>query len=145
MITDEEARRKLDELNVLMKYMDFLIQNGLSECGRGQIIGQISLLEEYLSKNNQISNSTITPITNKNIEKDSFKDTNPTNGGIFKEMGNIFDKAKDVKKIIKTEYMSNGSHINIAAEIPPMGEVHDNIDNKIRQTWKDKIKIIDFK
>ncbi len=144
MITDEEARLKLDELNVLMKYMDFLVQNGLSECGRGQIIGQISLLEEYLSKNNQISNNTISSITNKNIEKDSFKD-NPTNGGIFKEMGNIFDKAKDVKKIIKTEYISSGSHINIAAEIPTVAEVHDNIDNKIRQTWKDKIKIIDFK
>jgi hypothetical protein len=46
----EEAKIRLADYNILLKYMSFLQNNGLSECGKGQIIGQISLLQEYLQE-----------------------------------------------------------------------------------------------
>ncbi len=48
MISIEEARAKLTDYNVLLKHISFLQSNGFSDCGRGQIIGQIALLREYL-------------------------------------------------------------------------------------------------
>jgi hypothetical protein len=46
----EEAKTRLADCNVLLKYMVFLQNNGLSDCGKGQIIGQASLLQEYLEE-----------------------------------------------------------------------------------------------
>jgi len=46
----EKIKEKLDDYNVLLKHMDFLQNNGFSDFGRGHIIGQIELLEEYLSE-----------------------------------------------------------------------------------------------
>jgi hypothetical protein len=48
MISIEKARDKLADYNVLLKYMSFLQSNGFSDCGRGQILGQIALLQECL-------------------------------------------------------------------------------------------------
>jgi hypothetical protein len=48
LISIEEAKSRLADCNVLLKYMSFLQNNGLSDCGKGQIIGQASLLQEYL-------------------------------------------------------------------------------------------------
>ena len=31
--------------------MSFLQKNGFSDCGRGQIMGQMSLIQEFLSEN----------------------------------------------------------------------------------------------
>jgi hypothetical protein len=50
LISIEEAKTRLAECNVLLKYMSFLQKNGLSDCGRGQIMGQASLLQEYLEE-----------------------------------------------------------------------------------------------
>lgn len=44
----ETARLKLSEWNVLLKYMDFLQANGFTDCGKGQILGQISLVKEFM-------------------------------------------------------------------------------------------------
>jgi hypothetical protein len=46
----EKIKEKLDDYNVLLKHMDYLQNNGFSDFGRGHIIGQIELLEEYLSE-----------------------------------------------------------------------------------------------
>ena len=48
MISIEEARNKLADYNVLLRNISFLQSNGFSDFGRGQIIGQIALLQEYL-------------------------------------------------------------------------------------------------
>ena len=50
LISIEEAKTRLAECNVLLKYISFLQKNGLSDCGRGQIMGQASLLQEYLEE-----------------------------------------------------------------------------------------------
>src|SRR5205823_1749611 len=56
LISIEEAKTRLADCNVLLKYMAFLQKNGLSDCGKGQIIGQASLLQEYLKKEEQQEN-----------------------------------------------------------------------------------------
>ena len=53
LISVEEAKTRLADCNVLLKYMPFLQKNGLSDCGRGQIMGQASLLQEYLKEDEQ--------------------------------------------------------------------------------------------
>lgn len=50
MLSIEKAREKILECNVLLKHMTFLQNNGFSDYGRGQIIGQIALLKEYLGE-----------------------------------------------------------------------------------------------
>ena len=50
LISIEEAKTRLADCNVLLKYMSFLQKNGLSDCGKGQIMGQASLLQEYLKE-----------------------------------------------------------------------------------------------
>lgn len=56
----EHAKTRLEEFRTILKYMPFLQKNGLSDCGRGQIIGQIHLLQEFLNEkqvNNEIINT----------------------------------------------------------------------------------------
>lgn len=48
IISTEEAKVKLSECNVLIKYMNFLQANGFTDCGKGQILGQVSLIKECL-------------------------------------------------------------------------------------------------
>jgi hypothetical protein len=56
LISIEEAKTRLADCNILLKYMVFLQKNGLSDCGKGQIIGQASLLQEYLKEEEQQEN-----------------------------------------------------------------------------------------
>src|ERR1044072_9050944 len=51
MISADEAKIKLSECNVLIKYMNFLQANGFTDCGKGQILGQVSLIRECLGHN----------------------------------------------------------------------------------------------
>ena len=53
LISIEEAKTRLADCNILLKYVVFLQKNGLSDCGKGQIIGQASLLQEYQEEEQQ--------------------------------------------------------------------------------------------
>jgi hypothetical protein len=53
LISTEEAKAKLLDCKILLKYMTFLQNNGFSDCGKGQIMGQAALLEEYLKEEEQ--------------------------------------------------------------------------------------------
>jgi hypothetical protein len=46
----EKIKEKLGDYKVLLKHMDFLQNNGFSDYGRGHIVGQIELLEEYVNE-----------------------------------------------------------------------------------------------
>ena len=48
MFSTQRAKEKLADCNVLLKYMAFLQNNGFSDYGKGQVMGQIGLLREYL-------------------------------------------------------------------------------------------------
>lgn len=50
MITLELARTKLSELNVLIRYLSFLQNNGFSDLGKGKILGQVQLLKELINE-----------------------------------------------------------------------------------------------
>jgi hypothetical protein len=50
MITLELAKTKLNELNVLIRYLSFLQNNGFSDLGKGKILGQVQLLKELISE-----------------------------------------------------------------------------------------------
>ncbi|MGA7368245.1 MAG: hypothetical protein WBX01_03885 [Nitrososphaeraceae archaeon] len=46
----ELAKTKLNELNVLIRYLTFLQNNGFSDLGTGKILGQIQLLKELINE-----------------------------------------------------------------------------------------------
>jgi hypothetical protein len=48
MITLELAKTKLSELNVLIRYLSFLQNNGFSDLGKGKLLGQVQLLKELI-------------------------------------------------------------------------------------------------
>ncbi|HET7391995.1 MAG TPA: hypothetical protein VFJ51_14345, partial [Nitrososphaeraceae archaeon] len=48
MISADEVCAKLAEYNILLKHIVFLQNNGFVDCGKGEILGQASLLQEYL-------------------------------------------------------------------------------------------------
>jgi hypothetical protein len=58
LISIEEAKTGLADCDVLLKHISFLPKNRLSDCGEGQILGQASLLQEYL-RNKQQENKTM--------------------------------------------------------------------------------------
>ena len=66
MFSTQKAKEKLADCNVLLKYMAFLQNNGFSDYGKGQVMGQIGLLREYLEDG----------IEQKERDKEDSKDSN---------------------------------------------------------------------
>lgn len=117
LISTEEAKAKLLDCKVLLRYMVFLQNNGFSDCGKGQILGQAELLEEYLREEEKKQKGTfdkshkqieeqgkqiITKITKSTEEPGKISETfreNTTNiyKGFLKQVGNMIDKPKDIK------------------------------------------------
>ena len=65
MFSIQKAKEKLADCNVLLKYMAFLQNNGFSDYGKGQIMGQVALLKEYLEDG----------VEQKERHKEEFKDS----------------------------------------------------------------------
>jgi hypothetical protein len=72
MITLELAKTKLNELNVLIRYLSFLQNNGFSDLGKGKILGQVQLLKELINEggerteyNEEITQETSSACTNE--------------------------------------------------------------------------------
>jgi hypothetical protein len=65
MISADEAKIKLSECNVLIKYMNFLQANGFTDCGKGQILGRVSLIRECLGDNIIIDEENTTDVREK--------------------------------------------------------------------------------
>ena len=66
MFSTQKAKEKLADCNVLLKYMTFLQNNGFSDYGKGQVMGQIGLLREYLEDG----------VEQKERDKEESKDNN---------------------------------------------------------------------
>jgi len=112
LISEDEARTKLADYSILLKHMAFLQDNGFSDCGKGQILGQASLLQEYLKKvEGQNQSKSLEEekekqkqaeihmnITN-NIDHEANRKntTNAHKPGLLREVGNIIDRAKEIK------------------------------------------------
>jgi hypothetical protein len=112
LISMEEAKTRLADCNVLLKYMVFLQNNGLSDCGKGQIIGQASLLQEYLeeqqgkkqwdtdkSSQQQEKQQAITKDADKvgRMMTSTFHENalnNSSKSDLLRQVGSVIDKAK---------------------------------------------------
>ena len=164
MMSIEKARDKLADYNVLLKHMSFLQSNGLSDCGRGQIIGQIALLQEYLIEecgDEQKQDKGIVKETVDRQEKQMVADITYEAGriSISQENASNANKPKDLKQFIKVEYNErNGVKNNEEASIQKVqGMAMQSLltgitkeDNKIiaieeenkliKQSWRDRIK-----
>ena len=92
MFSIQKAKEKLADCNILLKYMSFLQNNGFSDYGKGQIMGQIALLREYLEGG----------VEGKEREKDESKDNN----NIFAE-----DKTYKDKKVEQQLVMTKDNKV----------------------------------
>lgn len=168
LISTEEAKSKLLDCKVLLKYMVFLQNNGFSDCGKGQIMGQAALLEEYLKEEEQKQykgtfdkqhkqteeheKQTITKSTEEVAKiSETFRE-NTTNiyKGLLRQVGNMMEKPKDIK--------DTNSNYAVKKDDPklqtfqritqPIGdaminekEIGGSGENKeMSESWRDKIK-----
>ena len=89
MFSMQKAKEKLADCNVLLKYMTFLQNNGFSDYGKGQIMGQIALLREYLEDGVE--------------EKERGKEESKDNNNIFAENKMYKDKKGVEQQLVSTK------------------------------------------
>src|SRR6187402_1846768 len=163
ILSKENAKARLEEFRILLKYMSFLQKNGFSDCGRGQIMGQMSLIQEFLSENQtsddildlQYKDSVITNVPNINNTSHSISDTpqyyTTTNNETDKQ---ITDRSKDntfdPDSIILENDTSSESDSKLQNsrwlrpfknDDPIKKKLFENFEkNEITQSWKEKIR-----
>jgi|SRR5919199_4023063 hypothetical protein len=163
MISIEKAREKLADYNVLLKHMSFLQSNGFSDCGKGQIIGQVELLQEYTMEEYaeiQKQDKRIVKEIPAPQEKQMVADITYEAGRISISHENCTNanKPKDLKQFIKVEYNEGNGIKNSEASIQNIqGTTMQSLltgitkeDDKvtsireqnkvIKQSWRDRIK-----
>lgn len=170
LISTEEAKSKLLDCKVLLKYMVFLQNNGFSDCGKGQIMGQGALLEEYLKdeEKKQYKGTFDKPhkpieeqekqITTKSTEEpgkisETFRE-NTTNiyKGFLRQVGNMIEKPRDIKDANSNSVVKKDDPNIQKFQLTQSHSVDDDVtingkqigvieENKeMIQSWRDKIK-----
>ena len=163
ILSKENAKARLEEFRIMLKYMSFLQKNGFSDCGRGQIMGQMSLIQEFLSENQtsdetldlQYKDPVITNVPNINNTSHSISDTpqyyTTTSNEPDKE---ITDRSKDntfdLDSIILENDTSSESDTKLQNsrwlrpfknDDPIKKKLFENFEkNEITQSWKEKIR-----
>ena len=164
MISIEEAREKLTDYNVLLKHISFLQSNGFSDFGRGQIIGQIALLQEFLidefgdvkKQDKVITKAAIDRQEDQMVADITYEAERIL---ISQENASNTNKPKDLKQFVKVEYNERNRVNNNEASIQKIqGTTNQSVltgitsteDNKIisiegenrllKQSWRDRIK-----
>ena len=167
VLSNENAKARLEEFRILLKYMPFLQKNGFSDCGRGQIMGQMSLLQEFLSEtqtseeifNLHYKESIIPniPTNNNNNNKtlDSISDTSQYYASTNNETNkHITDSSKDNSFDLDSIISENDTSFEgdnklqtsrwlrpFKNEDPVKKKLFDNFEkNEITQSWKEKIR-----
>jgi len=167
ILSNENAKTRLDEFRILLKYMPFLQKNGFSDCGRGQIMGQMSLLQEFLSENQtseeifnlQYKESIIPNIpnipNNNNNTSESISATSQYYASTNNETNkHITDGSKDNSFDLDSIILENDTPDEgdnklqnsrwlrpFKNEDPVKKKLFDNFEkNEITQSWKEKIR-----
>ncbi|HET7283353.1 MAG TPA: hypothetical protein VFI70_01585 [Nitrososphaeraceae archaeon] len=156
LISIEEAKTRLTECNVLLKYMSFLQKNGLSDCGRGQIMGQASLLQEYLKEEQQKEQEqekqqAITKDAEKTrtMIKATFHETavsNISKSDLLSQVASVIDKAKVTTVEESNELAREGLSKQIRQTLPqPMSDIITSdsgveTNKQTDRSWINKIK-----
>lgn len=166
----EEAKTRLVDYNILLKYMSFLQNNGLSECGKGQIIGQISLLQEYLEKeggreqgnNNDKSYQQqqkeqekqqqvtikdaagkVGKIMTEAVQENDVNNTTSSKSGLLRQVESLIDKAKDttIEENNEINYTTiDHSNKWQLQQKETGGGVRANNNKETDESWINKIK-----
>jgi hypothetical protein len=168
LISTEEAKAKLLDCKILLKYMTFLQNNGFSDCGKGQIMGQAALLEEYLKEEEQKQYKRTFDERHKHIEEhekqiitksteevgkisETFRE-NTTNiyKGLLRQVGNMMEKPRDIKDtdpnyVLKNDHPKLQTFQGISQPIDNATlngkEIGGSRENKeMSESWRDKIK-----
>lgn len=163
ILSKENAKARLEEFRILLKYMSFLQKNGFSDCGRGQIMGQMSLIQEFLSESNtndeilnlQYKDPVITNVPNINNPSNSISDTSQyytsTNNETDKQITDgSKDNTFDLDSIILENDTSSEGNSKLQNsrwlrpfknDDPIKKKLFDNFEkNEITQSWKEKIR-----
>ena len=163
ILSKENAKARMEEFRILLKYMPFLQKNGFSDCGRGQIMGQMSLIQEFLSEshtndeilNLQYKDSVITNVPNINNPSNSISDTSQyytsTNNETDKQITDgSKDNTFDLDSIILENNTSSEGNSKLQNsrwlrpfknDDPIKKKLFDNFEkNEITQSWKEKIR-----
>jgi len=163
ILSKENAKARLEEFRILLKYMSFLQKNGFSDCGRGQIMGQMSLIQEFLSENQtsdeildlQYKDPVITNVPNINNTSHSISDTpqyyTTTSNETDKQ---ITDRSKDNTFDLDSIILENDTSSESDSKMqnsrwlrpfknddPIKKKLFENFEkNEITQSWKEKIR-----
>ncbi|HEU5461787.1 MAG TPA: hypothetical protein VFU79_05900 [Nitrososphaeraceae archaeon] len=163
ILSKEKANARLEEFRILLKYMPFLQKNGFSDCGRGQIMGQMSLIQEFISDsqthdeilNLQYKDPVLTNAPNINNPSNSMSDTpqnytftnNETNN---QDTDDSKDNTFDLDSIILEKDTSSEGNSKLQTsrwlrpfknDDPIKKKLFDNFEkNEITQSWKEKIR-----
>ena len=163
VLSNENAKVRLEEFRILLKYMPFLQKNGFSDCGRGQIMGQMSLLQEFLSEtqtskeilNLQYKDSIMPSVPNINNTSDPISDTQQyyasTNNETNKQNN---DDSKDSSFALDSIILENDTPYEgdnkletsrwlrpFKNDDPVKKKLFDTFEkNEITQSWKEKIR-----
>ena len=164
VLSNENAKARLEEFRILLKYMPFLQKNGFSDCGRGQIMGQMSLLQEFLSEtqtseeilNLQYKDSIMPSASNiTNNTSDSISDTSQyyatTNNETNKQINDgSKDSSFDLDSIILENDTSYDGDNKLQTsrwlrpfknDDPVKKKLFDTFEkNEITHSWKEKIR-----
>ena len=163
ILSKENAKARLEEFRILLKYMSFLQKNGFSDCGRGQIMGQMSLIQEFLSENQtsdeildlQYKDPVITNVPNINNTSHSISDTPQYYTTASKETDKqITDSSKDNTFDLDSIILENDTSSESDSKLqnsrwlrpfknddPIKKKLFENFEkNEITQSWKEKIR-----
>jgi hypothetical protein len=163
ILSKDNAKARLEEFRILLKYMPFLQKNGFSDCGRGQIMGQMSLIQEFLSEsqtndeilNVQYKDPVIPQQPNINNPSTSISDTpqyyTSTNNETDKQLTDgLKDNTFDLDSIILENDTSSEGNSKLQNsrwlrpfknDDPTKKKLFDNFEkNEITQSWKEKIR-----
>jgi len=163
ILSKDNAKARLEEFRILLKYMPFLQKNGFSDCGRGQIMGQMSLIQEFLSEsqtndeilNLQYKDPVIPQQPNINNPSTSISDTpqyyTSTNNETDKQLTDgLKDNTFDLDSIILENDTSSEGNSKLQNsrwlrpfknDDPTKKKLFDNFEkNEITQSWKEKIR-----
>ncbi|MGE3859089.1 MAG: hypothetical protein AB7F53_03805 [Nitrososphaeraceae archaeon] len=161
VLSNTNAKSRLDEFRILLKYMPFLQKNGFSDCGRGQIMGQMSLLQEFLSQNQ--SNGEVLnlqynePSISNNNSVETISDTPEYYPSVHNELnkqnsdGLKDDNSFDLDSILlenDSTYESDDNKLQTSRwlrpfknEDPVKKRLFDTFEkNEVTQSWKEKIR-----
>jgi hypothetical protein len=118
MFSIQKAKEKLADCNVLLKYMTFLQNNGFSDYGKGQIMGQVALLKEYLEDG----------VEQKERDKEESKDNISADNKMYKDKKGVEQQIVTTKD--NTLYEQAGEKIAETIFRKGISNLQDNNNNK---------------